>query len=140
VSNPSAEIADSYQAWMERMMGGRDSKPAEVGDVVQTPAGAPFDAVEFAKTERSRYVGEVGKKLGDFVFHFFPLAGQQFPQNFEERMSEAFLEVFKFEDRVQSTFTPELNSWAVKAIGFATNPMADDLALRVFPALDKRLE
>jgi hypothetical protein len=136
----SEQIADSYQAWMERMMGGRDSRPSEAGDIVQTSPGEPFDAIEFAKVERPKYLGEVGKKLGDYVFHFFPLPEKEFPKDFESKMSEAFLDVFKFEDRVQSTFTQELNSWAVRAVGFALNPMADELALRVFPALDQKLE
>jgi len=136
----SEQVADSYQAWMERMMGGRDSKPAEIGDVVQTSSGEPFDAVEFARSERPKYVGEVGKKLGDYVFHLFPLPSEGFPKDFEAKMTEAFLDVFQFEDRVQASYTPELNSWAVRAIGFANNPMSDDLALRVFPALDQKLE
>ena len=140
MSNPSSEIADSYQAWMERMMGGRESKPAEEGDVVKTPAGEPFDAIEFARTERQKYIGEVGKRLGDYVFHFFPLPGKEFPKNFEAKMGEAFLDVFQFEERVQATFTEELNSWAVKAVGFANNPLSDELALRVFSALDQKLE
>lgn len=136
----SEPIADSYQAWMERVMGGRESKPTEVGDVITTPPGEPFDAIEFAKLERPKYLGEVGKKIGDYVFHFFPLPDEEFPADFEAKMGEAFIEVFLFEDRVQSVFTPELNSWAVRAIGFATNPMSDDLALRVFPVLDQKLE
>ena len=37
---------------MERLAGGRDSKPLSDGDLVQTSGGEPFGVIEFAKTER----------------------------------------------------------------------------------------
>ena len=136
----SEQISDSYQSWMERVMGGRPSKPAEEGDIVQTSSGEPFGVIEFAKSERPKYLGEVGKRLDDYVFHFFPLSGSEFPKDFEAKMSEAFLDVFQFEERVQAVFSTELNSWAVRAVGFAINPLSDNLALRIFPTLDQKLE
>ena len=125
---------------MERVAGGRGPKPAEVGDIIQTSSGESFDAIEFARTEREKYIGEVGRKLGNFIYHFFPLESQPFPENFEEILGESFLEVFKFEDRVRAVFVPEFHSWAVIAVGFAVNLMSDDLAIQVFSVLDKRLE
>ena len=138
--------ADSYQSWMERMMGGREARPLETEEVIKTSAGEPFAPIEFAKTERELYHAEIGKKMGDYVYHFFPLPshpqgpGLDFPTHFEEKMGEAFLQVFQFEERIEAVFSPELHSWAVRAKGFATNPMSDELALSLFSVLDQKWE
>lgn len=132
---------DTYNDWVDRMMAGRDAKPVEDGEVIRASAGAPFGAIEFVRVDRPKYIGEVGKKGGDYVFHFFSKDPEKwkFPPNFEEKMGDAFLEMFKFQDRVQAIYTDELNSWAVRAVGYANNPLADDLALKVFDVLDKLL-
>lgn len=132
-------MTDTYNNWVDRMMAGREAKPVEAGETVISAAGAPFGAIEFVRLERPKYIGEVGKKGGDYVFHFFAKEGQKFPTGFEDKMGDAFLEMFKLQDRVQSTYTEELNSWAVRAVGFANNPLADDLAIKVFDVLDKML-
>lgn len=137
MTNP---ISDSYESWISRVMGGRSGRPTAPGELVRSSEGAPFDTIEFARLEREKYVGEVGKKLGDYVYHFFPAAGQQFPKGFGDRMAEAFVAVFQFEERLEAAFSESLNSWAVRAKGFAVNPLADDMALSIFPALDKLLE
>lgn len=130
---------DTYNDWVDRMMAGREAKPVEDGEVIRASAGAPFGTIEFLRMDRPKYVGEVGKKGGDYVFHFFPKEGESLPPNFEEKMGDAFLEMFKFQDRVQSIYTEELSSWAVRAVGYANNPLADDLAIKVFDVLDKLL-
>jgi hypothetical protein len=131
---------NSYQSWVERVAGDREALPLNEGEKVMAPAAEPFAVVEMFRTTRPHYVGEVGKKSGDFVFHFFPRTeGQEFPSYFEDRMGDAFLEVFKFEDRVKASYIPELKSWAVVAQGFALNPMAEELAQRLFQTLDRTL-
>jgi hypothetical protein len=134
-----SEQVDSYQSWMERQLGGRDARPLVSGEIVESSAAEPFGVIEFAKTERAKYNAEVGKKAGDYVYHFFPKDGT-FPPNFEALMGDAFLAVWMFPERIQASFTPELNSWAVRAVGFATNPLSDDLAISLFAVLDLKLE
>ena len=134
-----SDQVDNYQSWMARMMGGRGAKPVEAGESVKTSAGEPFEPMEFVRMPRQQYIGEVGKKNGDYIFHFFPKEGEQFPEGFAEDMGDAFIEVFRLEDRIQAVYSEELNSWAVKAVGFASNPLSDTLALRLFAILDKYL-
>ncbi len=136
----NAAEQDTYAAWVERMAAGRNAKPLSSGDLVQTPEAAGFTSVEFVQMPRQRYRGEVGRKNGDFIFHFFPKDGEQYPQNFSDLMGDAFLEVFKLEDRVKASFVPELGSWAAIAQGFANNPGSDALALKLFMVLDQKLD
>ena len=134
-------MSENYQTWMERMMGGRTAPPLDTGTAVGVPQDEPFAAMEFLRLPRKKYIGEVGKKNGDYVYHFFPVAeGAKYPMGFEAKMGDAFLEVFKLDDRVEAVFTEELDSWAVKAVGFANNPLADELALKLFSVLDEKLE
>lgn len=137
-------MSDGYQAWAERVIGGRTGRPIEEGELVRSSSGRPFDCIEFARTERPKYTGEVGKKSGDYIYHFFPPAstkteGYGFPHKFEDKMGDAFLEVFKLQEKVQARFVPEMHSWAVRVLGYAVNPMADELAISVFDVLDKKL-
>ena len=131
---------DTYQSWMERVVSGREARPLEPGELVKTPDAEPFATIEFVRVPCRRYIGEVGKKNGDYIFHFFPKEGEEFKSIFEDFMADAFLEVFQFEDRIESAWSEELHSWAVKAIGFANNPGADAMAFKVFSVLDRRLD
>ncbi len=135
-------MGDTYQDWMERMSGKLDRRPLIDGETVQSSAGTPFKMIEFVRTERARYIGEVGKKAGDYIYHFYPRNLKWFPgfAEFGDKLGDAFLEVFRLGDRIEAVYSPELDSWAVRARGFADNPMSDEIALHVFTALDNRLE
>jgi hypothetical protein len=127
---------------MERMLGGRDAKPVSEGETVAVSAAEPFGAIEFVRFHRKHYIGEVGKKGVDYIYHFFPIPSYntetpEFPKNFADKLGDAFNEVFKIHERVEASFTEELNSWAVRVSGYAGNPLADDLALKVFDVLDR---
>ena len=109
-----------------------------------------FAAVTFAKTERPSFTGEVGKVDDDLIFHFWPsededystLEGDEwkFSSIFPDALATSFIEVFKLEDRLCWDFVEEMNSWVVRASRFGGNPMADELANRLFTALQDRLE
>lgn len=132
-------MTTDFQDWVARVSEGLDVKHLAENEIIKAPSGQPYGVMNFYRTERKYYVGEVGKKHGDYIFHFF-LVDDVFPANFEERMGDAFLKIFKMNDRLESTWTPELNSYAVRARGFATNIMADELALKVFDELDHLME
>lgn len=132
-----------YGDWVRNMKAklsnGDRSDPAVQAMDKETSAGEmPFHSVEFARTERSKYLGEIGRKGADFIYHFFPI-GKEFPENFGDALGDAFLEVFKFSDRIFADFVPEMNSWAIKVQGYGKNIVADDLAIKVFDILDAKL-
>jgi hypothetical protein len=138
-------VTEGYRTWLERTLSGRDNRPLEPGDVVKVPSGEPFSAVDFAKTTRDFYVGEVGWKGVDLIYHFYPTQSPGgWPSSiggkpFEEVMGDAFLEVFLFPEKLEQAFSEELNSWAVRVLGMSTNLMAGDLASRLFDVLDRRM-
>lgn len=132
---------------------------------------AAMDAVSFERSNHPCYMGEVGKKSGDFVYHFYA-KGEGFPANFQAKLGDAFVSVYRMEDRLSwshdqlfactnagcpfkgkeqdltNGMCPDcgrpvnmiLDSWAVKAQGFANNPLADTLATKLFKELDWLLE
>ena len=130
-------MTDTYENWVERLMAGRDGRPLEAEELITTAEPEPFSAVSFARVDRDKYVAEVGRKAEDFIYHFYPL--KEVMQGFEDKMGDAILEVFKLEDRLEASFVPEFGSWAVRARGFAASSFGENLAVKVFDVLDKRL-
>ena len=137
----NATEKDTYDNWVERVVIGRGGKPLNPGDVVQAPAGAPFGAIEFVKFDRPNYTAEVGKKSGDYIYHIYPkgLTTAQSHSVFEDRMGDAFLEVFKNPAQLEAGWTEEMKAFAVRARGFGTLLMGDELAIKVFEVLDRIL-
>jgi hypothetical protein len=133
---------DTYDNWVERVIVGRGGKPLSAGDVVQAPAGTPFGTIEFVKIDRPHYKAEIGKKGGDYIYHLYPKETKmsQAISVFEDRMGDAFLEVFQNSSQLEAGWTPEMKAWAVRARGFATLLMGDELAIKVLDVLDKLLE
>lgn len=132
---------ENYGTWMERVAGGRGARPLEDGDVVTAAAGEPFGAIEFLTINRATFKVEVGKKLGDYIYHFFPSRmDKMLIEDFEDKLGDAFLEVFKFPERIEAAYDPEMSAWAVRATGFANNTGADQLALQVIDVLAQKLE
>jgi hypothetical protein len=132
-------MKDQYDDWLNRVVAGRKGKPLNAGEVVGTSADTPepFAAIEFAEIDRPKYFAEVGKKGGDYVYHFYPKGISK--DVFEDKMGDALLGVFKNADQLEAVYTEELNSWAVRARGFASNIWGDDLAVKVFDKLDSLL-
>jgi hypothetical protein len=138
--NMNDTMSEGYQSWVERVAADRPNKPLEAEETVSTPPDVPVAPMQFVRVERKGYVGEVGKKGGDYIFHFFPKDNQNWSPDFGDKLGDAFLEVFRNPDRVEASWADELNSWAVRARGYADNPLADELAVKVFDVLDRRLE
>lgn len=131
---------DGYDDWMSRVIGGRKGRPLSAGESVSTSADTPepFSAIEFVMVERPLYSVEIGKKGGDYIYHFYP--SDAVKDSFEDKMGDAFVTVFKNQDRIEAVFTDELSSWAVRARGFAHNMWGDELAIKVLDSLDSMLE
>lgn len=143
--NESMQKDDTYGAWVERMAAGREAKPLNTDKetVVSLEGAKPFSTMEFLRLDRPHYVGEVGKRHSDYIFHFFPkdsyLINEDLQHQFEEKMGDIFLAVFDNPNQVQAVWTSELKSWAVKVFGFANTVWGDERALSVFDKLDKAL-
>ncbi len=137
MTNAAAQKDDTYGAWVERVAAGRDGKPLSPGELVEPGPPEPFASVEFVRVEYPLFVGEVGKRGDDYIFHFFPKTAEL--AQFEEKMGDVFLAVFKNPNQVQAAFTIELGSWAVKVTGFANTVWGDDQALSIFDKLDAAL-
>jgi hypothetical protein len=105
----------------------------------------PINAMKFDKFERELYDAEVGVRGSDIIYHFFTKKGtwpaaQASARVFEDVMGDAFLEVYKLEDKLQAAYSEELISWAVRVVGFGDNLAIDMLKERVFDVLDRRLK
>ena len=120
-------------------------------------------AIAFAKFKSDSFTAEVGKNEdGDLIFHFWPTANDTYNhlefvgqpgeersptkhlwvhnEGFSDSLADAFLEIFKLEDRLCWDYVPEMNSWVVRAAGFGENIMADELSSRLFINLRTQLE
>ena len=64
-------------------------------------AGGYEQAIEFTRLEREKYVGEVGKRDGNYVYHFWPRSHDLLP-TFGDKLGDVFLAVFKFPERLSS--------------------------------------
>lgn len=144
------EKPEGYQDWFQRVVAGREARGLSEGEIVKSSAGTLIPFIEFAAVKRDRYYAEVGKKDSDIIFHFYPPTWdgdvaklpllEPFPSSFEDSLGSAFLAVFKFPDRLRAAFVPELNSWALKLIGYADNPSINELAAKALSELDRLME
>lgn len=133
-------MSDNYQHWVERVVGGRDSKPLNPNEIVKSSAGEPFGIVEFARIGKKNFVAEVGKKGKYYIYHFFPSESYlSFSVTFRDKMSDVLLELFKREDQIEIDWVPEMKSWAIRVSGWTDHIWGDDLALRVIERLDQAL-
>lgn len=144
-----SEAAPDF-SWVKEMKPAFVELQKEAGHEVnlrrlQKQGGEPFDTINFRRTERDMYAGEVGRKGNDLIFHFFAYPQTGFPGSFrtkkgwEETMAAAFENVFKHLDKIEAVFTDELRSWAVKVRGYGDNPAADQLCEKLFKNLDDLL-
>lgn len=130
---------DTYDAWIDRMASGREGKPLTAGEIVSPGDPTAYSSIEFLQLPRHHYTGEVGKRGGAYIFHFFPKAPFDTTDVFEEIMGDVFLEVFKNPQQIEAAWSSELKSWAVKVTGFVNTIWGDDQALSIFDKLDKAL-
>jgi hypothetical protein len=101
--------------------------------------GKPMEPMKFDRYDRPKYWAEIGIKGPDLIYHFFPLEGQNFPENFSDKMGDAFFEVFKIPEKLEAAASQELNSWAVRVRG-ANHPLLDPaVPIRVLDVLDQRV-
>jgi hypothetical protein len=139
--------APDWVAEMKKKLLSKDFSDPHVREIfsLPKPGEKSIDIIEFAKVGRQCYLAEVGKKGSDIIFHFFP-HGDVLPSSevahipFDEVMGDAFLDIFKFPERLEAAFSEELKSWAVRVIGYADNPAANTLCWNLLDNLDQRMK
>lgn len=117
-----------------------NADPSMIGEIENgAMMGKPMEPMKFDRYDRPKYWAEIGTKGPDYIFHFFPLEEQNFPEGFSDKMSDAFLEVFKLQERLEAAPSQELNSWAVRARGFNHALQEPTTPLKVLDLLDEKL-
>jgi hypothetical protein len=58
-------------------------------------------AIEFSFIDREKYVAEVGKKDGLYIYHLYPKLSSIL-ETFGDKLGDAFISVFKFKDRLSA--------------------------------------
>ena len=110
----------------------KEKLEASYDEALDAPRPLPM-----VRVERRGYVVDIGRQGPHCVFHFFPVEPGEL---FETRMESALLSAFKFEDRLQTSYEPEMRAWSVCALGAARNPHLNELATRAVEHLDAALE
>lgn len=105
------------------------------------------------KFRNDSFFGDVTSRDGDLFFHFFPTDNSRFNlraqsdqkiwifnSGFVTSLTEAFLEVFKYEDRIFLDFVLELQSYVVRCAGYGSNPFQDEMIEKVLVGIKERYE
>lgn len=129
-------MTDTYQNWIERVSGGRTSKPLSSGEIVKSSSGEPFGVVEFVRVTKKDFVAEVGKRGDKYIYHFYPINDGHV---FYHSLAKAFLEIFKREDQIEADWVEEMKSWAVRVSGWTNHVWGDELALRAIEKVQEFL-
>lgn len=58
-------------------------------------------AIEYVRVERDKYVAEVGKRDGNYIYHFWPRT-RDILKTFGDKLGDALLSVFKYPERVSA--------------------------------------
>jgi hypothetical protein len=91
------EAQEAIQS-MEALM----RKAGVEGDPLLEPVKGAFEvAIEYARVERTKYLAEVGKRDGNYVYHFWPKYLDLLP-TFGDKLGDVMLAVFKYSERIAS--------------------------------------
>lgn len=132
-------MSESFELWVERVTKSPGLvTPIKPGELVKSSSGKPFGVINFAQVKKKLFLAEIGKKSDVYYYHFYP-STETNPTDFYEKMSDAFIDVFKNKDQVEADWVPEMNSWAVRVTGWGNSVWGDDLALKVINLLDTML-
>ncbi len=92
-AKPAMEAMESL---MKRSLSRDDAHPLS-----EFVGGGYEQAIEYAEVEREKYKAEVGKRDGNYIFHFWPRTSGLLP-TFGDKLGDAMLSVFKHPERVSA--------------------------------------
>lgn len=93
------EAKPAMEAMEELLKKGLSQKDAE--PLREFVGGGYEQAIEYARVERQRYVAEVGKRDGNYVFHFWPRTEDLLPA-FGDKLGDAMISTFKYPERISA--------------------------------------
>lgn len=85
----------------------------------------PIEVLDIVKDD---YNAEVYEKDGKFIYNFWEISDQE--------LDPVFIKVFRDTNKFGKRFVKELNCWSYVVKGFADNPFAASLKMKVFEELD----
>lgn len=144
-------IQESHEWAKEKM--GRWKELTQASQTIEKEPQKKIAAPPVLQFENPSFFGDVCRRDGDMVFHFFPTTNDRFNvkvdvggekiwvfgDNFADALGDAFNEVFKFPERLFWDFVPELNSWVVRCAGYGDNPLNDMLIEMVLVGIKKKI-
>jgi hypothetical protein len=105
--------------------------------------------VQFTKvTDYTTFTAEYSadSETGDITYHFYrpedaPYSQAYFEKQFASMLSAAAIEFFRLEyPKLAAAWTPEANSWWLRAQGVGIRGNSEMMSLHFFALLDKMLE
>lgn len=120
-----------------------------IEDMPTFTEGVP--TIQFEKVEGfTTFLAEFGFDGDDIIFHFFPpvemssdTKSKYWTETFPVALEETALAVFKEgPSRLKAAYVGDygLNSWWLRAFGFASGLMPKELCLTFFDRLDQRID
>lgn len=132
---------ESYQTWVERVIGGRDNKPLSEGEIVKSSSGQPYGPIQFVTLQKKGFKVEVGKRGNDFLYHFYPEEKHfgSMIYTFFEPLTDSLVQAFQDSDRLSAVWDEDMKSWTVLAKGFVNHVWGDELAVRAIDIFEQKL-
>jgi len=137
--------------WAKEKMARWGELAEKTGTIVNRPQ-EKIDVPPVLQFENPSFYGDVCRRDGDMVFHFFPTTNDRFNvkvdvqgekvwvfnDRFADLLGDAFIETFKFPERLFWDYVPELNSWVVRCHGYGDNPLNDSLIEQVLVTIKRK--
>lgn len=145
-------ISKETHEWAKQKMGQWKELTQETSRI-SSSADKKVASTQKGSFKTDSFFGDISSRDGDLFFHFFPTPNSRynlcaehgevvwiFSSNFVEGLTQAFLSVFKFEERLFLDFVPELQSYVVRCSGFGDNPLQDTMIENVLIKLKEMYE
>jgi hypothetical protein len=101
-------------------------------DMIKATPDFSLKPVQSIDIVRNKYNAEVYEKDGKYIYNFWEITDRE--------LDPIFISVFRDTSKFGKRFVPELNCWSYVVKGFADNPFAASLKMKVFEKLDDVLE
>ena len=95
-------------------------------------AGISLEPITSIDVIKDKYNAEVYTKDGKHFYNFWEIS--------DSKLDPVFLKVYRDSSKLGKRFAKELNCWTYVVKGFADNPFADSLKMKIFEELDNDLK
>lgn len=102
--------------------------PEEKEQIKEVAKGVTIQPIESIDVVTDNYDAEVFVKDGKYIYNFWEIS--------DSKLDPVFIRVFRDTTKFGKRFVKELNCWSYVVKGFADNPFAASLKMKVFEELD----